>query len=499
MNFGNNNCFQVGDSNHQIINQVPDNSQIINQSYRSESDESNKSDLSNIFDDNDDHMLTNRQDFRTKLFDVASKKLRNDCTLEDVVELNRMERLITVPTTIGHCLDDLSFSLINKENNINTDLLKFTLSRIIFFVNDSLSLPVKRYLLKSNFDHVWKRASTSEVVLPQGLDPETKNKIKELIKDAKKEDGDYKINLRKAFLKHRLELLDKNIVDSTMMQTLDIFDLMVALIGKDEGRYEVYSKNIESEMAYYRRFTTILNILLRDTLIDASEEEHTSTITEEIMISNSKAFTSAVCNDRVIGKRIDMIIKSCGVELSTSQWKKKGTNKSAGRNQQVKNVRDNKSILKHLLSLPINDFDKKNVFCLGLDFIGTVGYMFSVHNVDDVFVANFISDLELPEDLSQLEDFVETVDFLYKFKNHHLKLQEIIIPAHRHHENQQSLAQHRTPAKRKGSAINNDNDSDSDDDVEMDEESVEPYRSPNTFVSPRKKKRNSRLSDPDDA
>ncbi|KAI7852910.1 hypothetical protein BDC45DRAFT_536757 [Circinella umbellata] len=71
VNFGSNNCFQIGDSNQQIVNEIPDNSHAINQSYGSESDES---DLGDLFNNNHDDIVTSRQDFRTKLFGVAYKK-----------------------------------------------------------------------------------------------------------------------------------------------------------------------------------------------------------------------------------------------------------------------------------------------------------------------------------------------------------------------------------------------------------------------------------------
>ena len=84
-----------------------------------------------------------------------------------------------------------------------------------------------------------------------------------------------------------------------------------------------------------------------------------------------KMFESAIYHGHVVGRKIDLMIKSSGVQLSTSEWKKKkGVDKTTGKEQQVKNVRENKAILEKLLSLPIADSNREKVFCLGIDFIG---------------------------------------------------------------------------------------------------------------------------------
>ncbi|KAG2224774.1 hypothetical protein INT45_005298 [Circinella minor] len=100
------------------------------------------------------------------------------------------------------------------------------------------------------------------------------------------------------------------------------------------AQYEINSKTIKSEMTYCRRFSTILDILLRDTIIDASDGEQTSMITKEIMSNNSKAFTSTVCKDRVIGNRVDMMVRSCGIELLENG----GTSIASSQNTQHKNM-----------------------------------------------------------------------------------------------------------------------------------------------------------------
>ncbi|KAG2221727.1 hypothetical protein INT45_007133 [Circinella minor] len=176
--------------------------------------------------------------------------------------------------------------------------------------------------------------------------------------------------------------------------------------------------------------------------------EQTSKASNDVLTKSAKAFGSAVYNEHTGGRKIDLMIRSSGIELSTSEWKKKGVGITTGKEQQVKNVRGNKAILKNLVSLPITDSDRENVFCLGMDFIGSVGYMFSVYHLDDAYVASFVADLSLPVDFTELEDFVTTLDNFYKFKNQHTRLQKMIDPAYRGYQETQTLSQLRINIQR---------------------------------------------------
>lgn len=84
--------------------------------------------------------------------------------------------------------------------------------------------------------------------------------------------------------------------------------------------------------------------------------------------------------------------------------------------------------------------------------VGGFGYMFCLKPVDEAHIAYHLSDLVLPSSLASLPDFKETLDSLYAFKRHQIKLKKIIEPAfHRQkassvlmhyrsgHENDQSI------------------------------------------------------------
>ncbi|KAI7848778.1 hypothetical protein BDC45DRAFT_540693 [Circinella umbellata] len=292
-------------------------------------------------------------------------------------------------------------------------LVLLTLSRIIYFVNDDLALQVKEFIMSSVGDDVWKKLEKSKM-------------------DAKQEDNDLKINLRKALSKTRLELLEGSVIESTMIQIIDILDYVIVSMETLNFQSEIHTKTIKSEMTYYRRFAAILDILFRDTMFDISDGEQTSQITKDIMTRNSKTFSSAKYSDNVIGRRIDLMIRSSG----------------------------------------------------------TIRYMFSLHQVDDAFIANHVSDLKLPMDFTQLESFINTIDdYLY--------LKEIIEPAHRLYKDEISLAQLRTLKKR---ILLNENDDGDDEEVQDDEEKEKvPYQSPDTFFSPRKKRASRKLDYQEDS
>lgn len=70
--------------------------------------------------------------------------------------------------------------------------------------------------------------------------------------------------------------------------------------------------------------------------------------------------------------------------------------------------------------------------------------MFSVIHFEGIYVAQHIADLSLPVQLSDLSDFINTLDILYSWKHHHLRLEKIIEPAYRRQKRSETLAKFRT-------------------------------------------------------
>lgn len=80
--------------------------------------------------------------------------------------------------------------------------------------------------------------------------------------------------------------------------------------------------------------------------------------------------------------------------------------------------------------------------------------MLNIKKVDSAYVAYHIGDLALLMSLSCLKDSKQTLDLLFSFKHHHLKLRRILAPSCRRQTNNQVFNMYRcgnAPAKRSSS------------------------------------------------
>ncbi|KAI8989351.1 hypothetical protein BDB01DRAFT_718389, partial [Pilobolus umbonatus] len=129
------------------------------------------------------------------------------------------------------------------------------------------------------------------------------------------------------------------------------------------------------------------------------------------------------------GRRIDLIIATKDIELSTSEWKRKKSPAAKCLQQQAKNIRVNKAILRYFLDLPISEADKNKLMTVGMDWAGNMGYMFAVKPLDDVFVARTLYTLTIPTCIDELPFFIDTLDHLYSWRNHHVHIKDIVLKA----------------------------------------------------------------------
>ncbi|CDH59279.1 predicted protein [Lichtheimia corymbifera JMRC:FSU:9682] len=111
------------------------------------------------------------------------------------------------------------------------------------------------------------------------------------------------------------------------MQILDVLDVLLSSFQ--------YKPTEKSELTYYRRFASLLDIILRDTDFEMADGEHTSKATK-----TARLWNMVLCNDldkqqRTFGRRIDLIIANMDVELSSSEWKKHTTPRNLGIQQQM--------------------------------------------------------------------------------------------------------------------------------------------------------------------
>lgn len=99
--------------------------------------------------------------------------------------------------------------------------------------------------------------------------------------------------------------------------------------------------------------------------------ENTYAKASKAIATRNKRFDTGRKNSlNAFGRRIDLIVASTGVELSTSEWKRDSCTVSLALKQQCKNVRMNKAILTSLLELNINKEQKERMSCIGMDWTG---------------------------------------------------------------------------------------------------------------------------------
>ncbi|KAG0168807.1 hypothetical protein DFQ28_009627 [Apophysomyces sp. BC1034] len=164
----------------------------------------------------------------------------------------------------------------------------------------------------------------------------------------------------------------------------------------------------------------ILDIILEDTYLDLKDGETMSRTSKEICKANAKTFDA---NFMMNGRRIDLIIQSKDLELSTNEWKKEA-NMGVSLKQQAKNIRMNKALLSKRLTCPVAAEMIPRLSTQAMDWIGI-----AVSQDEDVFVARLFANLELPTYVANIPDFMDTLDALYVWKNHHCAMKGILLPA----------------------------------------------------------------------
>ncbi|RCH82053.1 hypothetical protein CU098_000444, partial [Rhizopus stolonifer] len=172
---------------------------------------------------------------------------------------------------------------------------------------------------------------------------------------------------------------------------------------------------------------SILDILLKDLNLDLLDGETTCKASKSIAKDHENIYGNNIPLNRGFGRRIDLLLSTRNIELSTNEWKRKKVSQEQCLIQQAENIRMNKAILSKLLELPLSEDDSKNVYTLGMDWVGPRGYMFAVKKIDDIYIAKHINNLSVPEYLHQLPSFIATLKNLYTWKNHHSNLQNTIL------------------------------------------------------------------------
>ncbi|KAG2202028.1 hypothetical protein INT47_006220 [Mucor saturninus] len=185
-----------------------------------------------------------------------------------------------------------------------------------------------------------------------------------------------------------------------------------------------------SEMTWYRKMASILDIFFRNTDILLHDGETSCQATKDSRNINSRLCEDADNKNSFVGRKIDLLLNSVSVDISSSEWKKANVSVATGEQQQAKNCRTNSAILHQLLDSHVKNINLPTTFVVGMDLIGGCGYMLGIKSVDGAHIAYHLGDLVLPSSLACLQDFKDILDLLYAFKKYQLMLKAIIESAY---------------------------------------------------------------------
>ncbi|KAI8092134.1 uncharacterized protein B0P05DRAFT_621871 [Gilbertella persicaria] len=211
-----------------------------------------------------------------------------------------------------------------------------------------------------------------------------------------------KKEIRIAIAEEKLSLLKSGQTECS--QILDILDLVIKHCLDDRS---ICSDDDASELTCYRKFAKILDEILDDTMLDILDGERVSKASKTVATNLEKLYSTNASLNNGFGRRIDLILAT----------------------KDAKNIRVNKAILRYFLDLPISETDKNKIMTVGMDWTGTMGYMFAVKPLDDVFVARILYTLATPTYLDELPSFIDTLDHLYSWRNYHVHVKDIVLEA----------------------------------------------------------------------
>ena len=87
----------------------------------------------------------------------------------------------------------------------------------------------------------------------------------------------------------------------------------------------ISTTNTESGLTTYRKFAKILDEILVDTLLDMLNGESACKVSKSIAKTHEKIYDSNIPSNKGVGRRIDLIVSTKNLELSTSEWKRDKT------------------------------------------------------------------------------------------------------------------------------------------------------------------------------
>ncbi|KAI7879558.1 uncharacterized protein EV154DRAFT_606377 [Mucor mucedo] len=355
--------------------------------------------FASLFDeqDEDDSAMNNQERFRREIYKAVYLHFKGELDLFLVARLNKLAQGL-VSRNLTEALDLLSYCLLNNNMSPNEkNALNWRVcpdkNRGPFYIQlllQDFSCADQIDYLPANWEmNTFEQAKShcTHFTTVIGLSEEVKNTMQNLIEATTEE-----LPLRLKIAEKKLQLLEGRRHKSIEMQALDVIEYLVLIMRRKEQRNS-------SELAFYRVTAHIMDIILNNSSLKLVDGENCSQATKSEQKANQKAF----CDDdaKSTGRKIDLV-------------------------QHIKNIRTNASMLKKMLSLCGED---ASLCVVGMEWLGLVGCVYSVEKLNDVYVMYDAGTLIVPDTLSTLSLIVNTLDMLYKIKQHHEKLATILEPA----------------------------------------------------------------------
>lgn len=192
-------------------------------------------------------------------------------------------------------------------------MLKLSLSHIIDTINKDVFSIFCKYLNSQ----LVERLEKINMNIDNGLSPESKKLCQKILEKGTVNNAIKKKELRIGITEEKLSMLKSNDVEG--VQILDILKLITKHCLIDQS---IPCNDDASEFTYYRKFAKILDEILDDTMLDIIDGEKVSSASKSAAKNLKKTFETNIPLTG-FGRRIDLILATKNVELSTSEWKKK--------------------------------------------------------------------------------------------------------------------------------------------------------------------------------
>ncbi|ORE10882.1 hypothetical protein BCV72DRAFT_220652 [Rhizopus microsporus var. microsporus] len=358
--------------------------------FVSSAHQSDKSDRANTNDDDDDDGIFDIEHFVHDMtykshlgYTISSKQARKLVEIKDAIDTDMVSTMMKIGAHI------LTKQLTKTTLSVTEEaLLELSISRIINMLNTSMQDTYREFFSQYQWARTHNVVSALNLDNYDDLSPES-SALFDVIVHA----GDNICDII-AFIDEKKWQISK----TRCQQQSQPYTLLLIMehIVRNLERWS--KKADESELTFYRRFATILEFVFDYTDVALVDGDNSCEATKNVA-HLSKAIFIPMQTAPVYGKKIDLMLRYDGnmkIELTSNEWKRSRVQEDLK--------------LKHHCSNDISEL-------LAMDFIGNVGYLYMLKLTEDgIYVASLLSKLIVPKDLSNLDMFKQTLDYLFKTK-----------------------------------------------------------------------------------